>query len=303
MFESSGGVLRTTNAHHLIVAGGYISNSGLTATTAVYSLRVTNAYPKWIQRKPMPRALTHCAQALVNHTMYLCGGFLGKAPGRSVPDCYSYSILSDTWNALPNLPIDVGGGSMVYIKPINSLFYGGGMRRKEGRYDGIDMPNTYMLSLDNIKAGWKRKANMPNPRNHMAAATVSSRHFFLGGQHSDDEDAGNQATVNEYVYQTNKWFTKAPLPLPLGHIVGSTFAYWNGILTVGGVRNGRKQISNIYYYRVDSNSWTLVGHYPRSVQSPICGLSNLSIHCTTGMGKPGWAAQSFHRKMSVPAPV
>ncbi|CAN8068269.1 unnamed protein product, partial [Agarophyton chilense] len=304
VFEASGAVVRLSPpAQYLIVAGGYVSDSALTPTSSVHALHVSARPERWTRLRDMPRPLTHCAQAVVADSLYLCGGFLGKAPGQSVSDCYVFSMSLNQWKPIPSLPVSVGGGAMVYIKPINALFYAGGMTREKGRYRGTDLPHTFMLSLHNLAAGWKRKADMPNPRNHMAAAVAASRYFFLGGQHSADEHAGNQPTVNEYVYWSDKWFTKAPLPQPLGHIVASTFSYWNGILVVGGVTNGRHQTPNVYYYDVRSDSWSLIGQFPRSVQSPVCGISNLRIHCATGLGKPGWAAQSFHRKLTLPLPV
>eukprot|EP00178_Gracilaria_changii_P003266 TRINITY_DN147_c0_g1_i1.p3 TRINITY_DN147_c0_g1~~TRINITY_DN147_c0_g1_i1.p3 ORF type:complete len:253 (-),score=65.72 TRINITY_DN147_c0_g1_i1:3595-4353(-) len=250
----------------------------------------------------MPQPLTHCAQALVNHTLYLCGGFLSTAPGRSVRSCMSFSLRHNRWRALPPLPVSAGGGAMVYVAPLHALLYAGGMRREPQQWRGQDSRATFLLPLRQLRRGWLRQRPMPNARNHMAAAAAASRYLFLGGQHSADELRGNQRTLNQFDVRSGAWRARAQLPRALGHVAASSFAFWNGVLVVGGVLNGRQHSDELLYYDALADAWSVVGRFARRVQSPVCGASHRRVFCTTGLGS-GAASLSYYTPLSTPVAV
>lgn len=300
LLESAGGILQTKDGRSLLmIAGGYIDNGDLHTTKEAYVLDVEAENAAWERVPDMPRHLTHCAQVLIEDRMYLCGGFLSQAPGRSVNSCYMFSYSKRKWETLPNLPLAVGGGGMVYIPHLDSLFFSSGMIREQDQWHGIDSLHSYMLDLKNRDAGWVRKADIPNPRNHMSGVSVNGRYFFVGGQKGADEETGNQRSVHEYDYSKDTWIEKEPIPVPLGHISASTFQYGNGFITVAGITDGRRPIAKVHYYDADKNMWSGLGFYPRKVQSTVCGASSGAIHCSTGRGSPGDSSQSYFRRLSV----
>ncbi|PXF39383.1 hypothetical protein BWQ96_10936 [Gracilariopsis chorda] len=221
-----------------------------------------------------------------------------KAPGRSVGSCYMFSYGERKWETIPKLPLAVGGGGMVYISQLDSLLFSSGMIRQQDEWHGIDSTHSYMLDLKNMGAGWVRKADIPNPRNHMSGVSVLGRYFFVGGQKGADEESGNQRSVHEYDYSNDKWIEKESIPVPLGHISASTFQYGRGFITVAGITDGRRPIAKVHYYDAVKNIWSELGFYPRQVQSVVCGPSNDAIHCSTGRGFPGDASQSYFRRLS-----
>ncbi|PXF43252.1 Kelch-like protein terF [Gracilariopsis chorda] len=299
LLESAGGMLRTKDGKNLLmVAGGYFDNADLHTTKEAYVLNVDEEKGVWERVPDMPRHLTHCAQVLVEDRMYLCGGFLSKAPGRSVGSCYMFSYGERKWETIPKLPLAVGGGGMVYISQLDSLLFSSGMIRQQDEWHGIDSTHSYMLDLKNMGAGWVRKADIPNPRNHMSGVSVLGRYFFVGGQKGADEESGNQRSVHEYDYSNDKWIEKESIPVPLGHISASTFQYGRGFITVAGITDGRRPIAKVHYYDAVKNIWSELGFYPRQVQSVVCGPSNDAIHCSTGRGFPGDASQSYFRRLS-----
>lgn len=299
VLEAAGGILHSSSkGPHLIIAGGYISNSNLQTTRAVHALQLHSPSAKWQMLAPMPLYLTHCAQVAVGDALYICGGFLGNAPGRSVSNCFRYSLDTNRWEPLPSLPVVSGGGGMVYIGQKRSLFFASGTDRPSGKFGGKDLSDSFMLSLDNLAGGWVRKAPLSNARNHMAAVSARGRYFFVGGQHKEDEKRGNQATVEEYRWRTNAWVKRSDIPLPLGHVAASTVQYKSGFLVVGGITQERRLHDAVLYYDVLTDKWKNVGVYPRKVQSPICGVLGLTLHCATGQGGPGTAAFGYSRRLS-----
>lgn len=301
VFEAAGGTMTNSAGEtFLVVAGGYLAGKKLTAIRLVYGLNIDHKDSGWQELSTMPQALTHCAQAIEGDTLYTCGGFVGSAPGKSVADCYRYSVTTNEWQTLPSLPTHAGGGGLVYIAEMKTLMYASGMQRLKEVYGGVDIGNTYMLKLNDLAGGWERKSDMPNPRNHMAGVYASGRIMFIGGQHSSNEDSGNQDTVNEYLPWSNQWKTRASLPMKLSHISASTFRYWDGVVVVGGVTNGRRKVESLYHYDAIKDCWTWFANYPVVVQSSVCGTSLESVFCATGWVQPGYNVEAYSRTIGMP---
>lgn len=275
-----------------------MSNSGLNVTDAVYSFELLKGNNKeWVKRASMPMATTHTAQVAVGTRLYMCGGYLGRHPGPSVPNCFMYDSEVDRWITLPSLPASRAGGGLVYIRQANALFFSSGAMRSAGVHRSIDKGNSYILRLDNLAGGWSERAMMPNPRNHMSATEVDGRYFFIGGQHSNNEATGNQADMHEYDFDRDLWLRKAKLSRGVGHVSASTPRYWHGFFMIGGVENGRQRVSRVMYYSVQSDAWYTIGNYPRTVQTPVCGVIWNNLVCAGGEGDPGIADQAFVRRV------
>lgn len=298
--EAQGGIVTVKGVKHLVVVGGYLHGTNFDVTDKVYSIKIDDdiANAKWIRRAKMPQAITHVGQVAVGHKLFMCGGFLGKHPGPSIDNCYVYDMLMDEWRDLPSLPHKRAGGGIVHIKKTNSLFFAGGILRKAGSLHGIDHDDSYMLDLDkDWSIGWIQKASFHNPRNHMSAIEVDERYFFIGGQHRGNEETGNQKALTEYVPNENKWYKRANMPYGIGHLSASTPKWGGGFLVIGGVQNRRVKSDNILFYDIPADSWIEVGKYPRSVQTPVCGLTKDTIYCSTGAGNIGSWDEGWFRKI------
>lgn len=53
-------------------------------------------------------------------------------------------------------------------------------------------------------------------------------------------------------------------------------------MTVGGITNGRKHISDVQYWHPSTNKWQTVGQYPHVVATPVCGIVEDELMCATG---------------------
>lgn len=248
----------------------------------------------------MPIDATHTAQAIDGGTVYICGGFAGKAPGWTVKECWKYDINRNGWERLRDLPEARGGGGMVYVRRKRMLVYAGGNWRRTGEWRGDDKADCWSLTLGRKRAAWQRRRDIPNARNHMAAVKVGGRFLFLGGQHLNLEDSANQADVHEYLVGRDMWVKRKSMPTGLGHVSASTFPYWNGVIVIGGISNGRTLRDEILYYDYFKDKWSMVGRFARKVQSPICSKFGRKVVCATGAGKPGSGRDGFMRKVSLP---
>ena len=80
---------------------------------------------------------------------------------------------------------------------------------------------------------------MPVRANHMAAATLGSHLYLLGGQSRGAEGCSNKDDVYRYSAATDAWERLPPMLRPRGHIASSVLPYGDGLLVVGGVHDRR----------------------------------------------------------------
>lgn len=283
----------------MFVAGGYLHDSNYDVTNVTHSFTLFDDAPtEWVRRTDMPMPLTHVAQVGHGAKMYICGGFLGKHPGPSVRDCYMYDLAMDEWKKLPSLPHQRAGGGIVYIEKMHSLFFAGGVEREAGAVSGNDHDDSYMLDLNDWSKGWVQKAFFRNPRNHLSAVHVKDRYFFIGGQHQANEETGNQASLDEYVPDENKWYKRTDMPFGVGHLSASTPRWGGGFIVIGGVRNGKEKSDAVLFYDLLNDTWVDVGNYVYGVQTPVCGVVRNAIICTTGDGWKGEWDETYIRNIA-----
>lgn len=272
----------------LILAGGFVSGTGFDVTNAVYARKVATGSHPWRELPSLPFGFSHGAQVAGGSSLYICGGYKGKHPGQPMTECFVYTMGSDSWGNLPDLPEPRGGGGMVYIGEMNSLFFSSGATRPGGEETTEDHPNSWMLDLGNIGAGWVSKKDIPNGRNHMSAVSVDGRHFFVGGQNKGQEANGNESALDEYVPSSDTWISKPDMPFGIGHISASTPKYGSGFFVVGGAINGSKKTDTVLYYSLGQNKWFDIGKHPEKVPTPVCSVKGDQLICATAYSKRGY---------------
>lgn len=276
----------------LYVFGGFY-NSGWDATKRVDVFDPTAN--TWTRLPDMPVAVTHAATVVDGNNVILAGGFVGDDPGPATKDVWMFNVNSKAWSKLPSLPAARGGGG-AGIVGTKLYFFGGGTRNASLQHDA-DYGTTWELDLANPASGWKTKASMPTPRNHLAFAAVGGKVYAIGGQILNRENTGNQTVVHAYNPATNTWTQAASLPLPLGHTHAGTIVQDGRIVMAGGVTSGYTTTNQILSYDPGSNVWTHVRTMPVFRKSV-----NLMIHAgqlyvvgggnntaTREVYKTGWA--------------
>ncbi|MBC8122344.1 MAG: hypothetical protein H7Y22_10960 [Gemmatimonadaceae bacterium] len=276
-FEAQGAVANSK----LYVFGGFI-NASLQATrrSDVYNPS-TNT---WTRITDMPEALTHAAVVVDGQTIYLVGGYVGNHPGPSTSHVWKYSIANNTWSAGPSLPGTRAAGGAVRLGR-NLHFFGGAMR-SSGELDEEDRNEHLKLFLDG-GTSWSYLADLPNARNHLGGATDGSRIYAVGGQHSRDEESGNQDQVDIYNSSTNTWTRAADLPVPRGHISSSTFLKDGYVIVIGGTLNGNEPSADVTAYNPVDNKWTALSSLPQPRKSPVAGVIGGQIFSSTGNASSG----------------
>ena len=292
--EAQGGIMGTD----LVVTGGFLS--GWNATTATYALDVSTRYSSWRRMDdfPLDQGMTHAAFSIHEKVMYFCGGYMGRHPGPAVSDCFLYNHAAakgEQWQRLPSLPEPRAGGGLVYNEKYGVLVFAGGtIRSNVGTADAIDSHDTWMLATGGLEYGWVPQSDVPYLGNHLSYVTTSNvggslRHYFMGGQEGEEEKLGNLNTVVEYVPLSDEWFTRANMPQARGHASSSTVALGCGFLIAGGAIDGtaysKAQTADISYYNPNLDSWNSIGELRAPRKTPVCGIYDNYLYCSTGYTK------------------
>jgi N-acetylneuraminic acid mutarotase len=266
----------------LFISGSFDSTY-TSATNRSYARDISVANGPWRPMDAMPVAvgITHAALVAIDTKVYICGGYQGPASGQHVDTCFVYDHTkapgTGQWSAFPSLPNNgTGGGAMLYDSGKNALYYTGGAQRPiVGSRFAKDVTSTWKFSFNEPSNGWVASTPIPYSANHQSVVTNRNflgqeRHFVLGGQKGDNEITKNVADMFEFVASNETWIRRASLPYERSHTSISTHALGCGFVIAGGSRNGQKlnRTSDIHYYDIPSNNWTMIGSLPNVGATP-----------------------------------
>ena len=259
----------------LYLFGGFTDDLGASNHVDVYD----PASDTWTRKKDMPAGLTHLDPAVVGNTLWLAGGFKGKHPGPVTAEVWKYDIAADAWTAGPPLPAPRAGGGLVAVG--RSLHYFGGYKADRD----TDAGEHWSLSLDGGKE-WRREADLPNPRGHVAAAVLDGKIYALGGDHGHDRTQIDLNFCHRYDPATKQWTAIASLPDGRSHFESSTIIHQGRILIVGGRCNSSKPLRNVVgdllQYDPGANTWQVVGEMPEKVLAPSAAIISGRLVVTGG---------------------
>ncbi|MBG6239956.1 N-acetylneuraminic acid mutarotase [Mycetocola sp. CAN_C7] len=260
-------------AGKLYVFGGFYTGTTTTARSDVYD----PAANTWSQLPDLPEELTHSAVVADGSTVWLVGGYVDNHPGPSTRSVWKYNTVSRTYTRGPLLPAPRGAGAAAIVG--RELHFFGGTSRVAGSTADPDQPDHWVLNLDNGTT-WGARAPLPNPRNHLAGATVAGKVYAIGGQHNENENTGLQSDVHRFDPATNAWTKVASLPKARSHIV--SVVRDGQILVLGGTNPGNTASSDVTVYSPDSNTWSKLPSLPGGRKTAVAGLINGVVYLTGG---------------------
>lgn len=260
----------------LFLFGGFSSDLGASAEIDVYD----PAADQWTRRKDMPTPVTHLNPAVDGKTVWFAGGFKGRHPGPVTDEVWKYDVDSDTWSAGPPLPEGRGAGALEVV---------GGLLHFVGGYKADRVTNSadhWALPLPVGADKWRRGADLPDPRGHLASIVVGGTLYVLGGQYGHDAGQVDVATCQAYDAQNDGWTPIASLPDGRSHFESSTMLRGGKILIAGGRCNAstppRDVVDDLVEYDPATNRWRVVGTLPKPLLAPSAGIIDGRLIVTSG---------------------
>lgn len=262
-YEGSGAVVGS----EVLVFGGYYDDLfRATATAHAYDL-ATNS---WRSLADVPELITHAPAVVDGNSVWLLGGYVGDSPGGATASVWIYDVATDLWRPGPPLPERRGAGAAAVVG--RELHYFGGTDRTQDTEDDIDRPDHWVLDLD-LPVAWTSRAPLPNPRNHLGAATLEGKVYAVGGQLRDHRSDDNQDDVHVYDPATDAWAQVANLPRGRGHLMWSTIAIDGHLVAAGGLVGAPVSApatsSAVTAYDPADDVWFNLAPLPATRKSPV----------------------------------
>jgi N-acetylneuraminic acid mutarotase len=264
----------------LYVFGGF-DNEGSDTTTIPLQSECDSYNPAtntWTRLTSFPEPFTHSQGVVVGDDIWFVGGYIGNHPGPGTTHVWIYDTDDDTWSRGPDLPQARGAGAAALVG--DTIYFTGGMDETRT----IDENTTWALNLDEQSAGWQQLANLPNGRNHVAAASLGGYLYVIGGQHGQEDGQAAQSEVDRYDPTTNTWTVMAPLPTDAGksHITEGTLVYDGRIVVIGGETGYNDPQRYIVDYDPTTNTWSQLGLLPAARSTVVAGIENGNLVVATG---------------------
>jgi N-acetylneuraminic acid mutarotase len=186
----------------IYVIGGFLANGSPSAAVEAYD----PASDTWEQVAPLPEPRHHAA-AFVFGSLFVMGGFQTSFndPQTSV---FQYDASADTWAEPTNLPAPRGGLATAVLQCGEDVL--GACIFAIGGTDA-ELNNVAEVAVNDPSGLWLEAADLPTPRDHLAAAAIDGKIYAIGGR--IQVDFGQNIDANEeYDPETDTWTARSLLP-------------------------------------------------------------------------------------------
>jgi len=288
----------------IYVAGGILSAApGFTDLFEAYDAQAD----RWTRLAPLPEGRHHIALAAAGGKIYGIGGFSGAIPDwLAHASVFVYDPQADRWSNGPALPqaraegvVATSGGKIYFI--------GGRIPTSPAAKHISEHADTKRAEVLDPRAGrWSRIADAPSARNSAAGAVIGDKIYVVGGRQMVAQPDGrsrpvNVATLEVYDPATDRWETRAPMPLAQG---GLAAAAHDGKLYVFGGEQFVPQarvFAEAWVYDPASDRWSALPAMPTPRHGHGAAVVGNRIFLMGGGEKVGVAASAAHEALALPA--
>ena len=287
----------------IYVAGGVLTDApGFTAQFEAYDA----AADKWTRLSPLPEGRHHIALAASGGKIYGIGGFSGAIPDwRAHASVFVYDPKADRWTPGPALPQARAEGVVAAIG--DRIYLIGGRMPVSADASHISQhADTNRGDVLDVRSGqWTRIADAPTARNSAAAAVIDNRIYVVGGRRMVTQPTGGQrpvnvATLEVYDPATDRWETRAPMPLAQGGLAAAS--YGGKLYAFGGEQfvPERKVFAEGWVYDPNTDRWSALAPMPTPRHGHGAGVVGNRIFLIGGGEKVGVGASRVHEALEVP---
>ena len=269
----------------------------------------------WTTGVPIPLARSELAAAVVDRSIYVCGGFGG---GQRVD---RFDADDQTWMQVADLPAGIHHPGVAALDGILYVAGGYGVDRHVAvdhlwSYDPKDDSWTARAPLpapkgafglvaldgalyaaggaferlsgpvsgdlhryDPTADNWDTLAAMPTPREHLAVVALDGAIYTVGGRANGDEGDRFAAAVEAYDPIADTWSTRAPLPVPRGGLSG--VAAGDTVIVLGGER-GDTAFADASRYDPGADAWGALPPMPTARHGLASAFLDGAVYAITG---------------------
>jgi len=211
----------------------------------------------WTKTQMPPVEMNHFQAATYNGEVYVMGAFEGKYPHETpIPNIYIYNPKQAAWRRGPEIPKEYLRGSAGVAVYKNKIYMVCGII--DGHYDGHV---AWLDEYDPKTNTWKRLADAPRTRDHIAAAIVGDKMYLAGGRNSTARiNRVIDTTIPEvdvYDFKTGRWETlPASSNFPTQRAGSTAVTFRDKVWVIGGESPQEKSHNEAEVLDPKTNKWT-----------------------------------------------
>ncbi|GLE52716.1 serine/threonine-protein kinase [Mycobacterium montefiorense] len=220
----------------------------------------------WETGPPLPIPLHHAAAATYRGEVVVLGGATENiAEGSNKV----FALRGGNWVELPSLTHPRAAPAAAVVG--DKLVAVGGQNAKQM------VPQTEVFD----GSSWKDAADMPTPREHLAAVSDGTYVYTIGGRFLSSDK--NSAALERFDPQSGQWTKLVGMPTPLGSY-GAT--YIDGrILAVGGEEPTRV-LNVVEMYDISEGKWSTLPPMPTPRHAEVVATVGNTVYVIGGANRP-----------------
>lgn len=243
-----------------VISGLY--NGGVLSTVESYDPRSG----VWETGPPLPVGLHHAAAATYRNEVVVLGGATDNIAEASNK---VFALRGGSWVELPSLTHARAAPAAAVVG--DKLVVVGGQNAKQV------VPQTEVFD----GSSWKDAANMPTPREHLAAVSDGTYVYAVGGRFLSADK--NSAAFERYDPQAGTWTKLVDMPTPRGSY-GATFI--DGRVVAIGGEEPTQVLAVVEAYDIADGKWSTLPPMPTARHGEAVATVGHTIYVIGGANRP-----------------
>ncbi|HWY01612.1 MAG TPA: kelch repeat-containing protein [Mycobacterium sp.] len=220
----------------------------------------------WQPQPSLPVPLHHAAAAIYRGEVIVLGGASSDLTQASTK---VFALRKGNWVELPNLTHARAAPAAAVVG--DKLVVAGGQNAKQL------VPQTEVFD----GSSWHDAANMPTPREHLAAVSDGTYVYTVGGRFLSADK--NSAAFERFDPQSGAWTKLVDMPTPRGSY-GATFI--DGRIVAVGGEEPTRVLGVAEMYDIADGKWTTLPPMPTPRHAEAVATVGNTMYCIGGANRP-----------------
>jgi serine/threonine-protein kinase PknK len=220
----------------------------------------------WQTQPPLPIALHHAAAATYRGEVVVLGGSSADLTQASTK---VFALRGGNWVELPGLTHPRAAAAAAVVG--DQLVVAGGQNAKQ------IVPQTEVFD----GSAWHDAADMPTPREHLAAVSDGTYVYTVGGRFLSADK--NSAAFERFDPRSGTWTKLAAMPTPRGSY-GATFV--DGRIVAIGGEEPTRVLGVAEMYDIADGTWTELPPMPTPRHAEAVATVGNTVYCIGGANRP-----------------
>lgn len=188
----------------------YVFGGGQNLTALNTAVAYNTKSGDWTELEPVPVEVGFTNVGVVDHTIYLTGGWNNPGSWGTINSTYAYDPIENSWESRAPCPKSSGDNASCVLD--GKLYVFGGLKDFPDR-DATGQKDTY--AYDPATDSWDQLADMNHMRGDAATASVYEGMIYVIGGIAADTKSHIVGTPEKYNPAENTWTELSAMPVPV----------------------------------------------------------------------------------------